>query len=307
MLRRLLLGAAGNARLRRLAERHPAARAVARRFVAGETMDDALEAARTLNRRGLKVTLDHLGEHVTHPEEADRGCDVYLRLLDAIADRRLDANVSLKLTQFGIDLQEAACEQRLARVVERARHHAGFVRIDMESSRYTERTLALFTRVHARHPGRVGPVTQSYLYRSDADVRALIRLGARVRLCKGAYAEPPDVAYPDKADVDRSYIRLAEQLLLLARYPAIATHDAAIIAHLERFAERWHIERDRFEFQMLYGIRRDLQNDLVARGYNVRIYVPFGTAWYPYLTRRLAERPANLAFVANSIVREALK
>jgi len=307
VLRRLLLEAAGDVRLRRVAERHPAARALARRFVAGQTVDDALEAARALNRRGLKVSLDHLGEHVARPDEAERAAEVYLRLLDAIAERRLDANVSLKLTQFGIDLDESACERRLERVVERARHHRSFVRIDMEGSGYTERTLAIFARVHARHPGDVGPVIQAYLYRSDADVRALIRLGARVRLCKGAYAEPPEVAYPDKADVDRSYIRLAEQLLLLGNYPGVATHDARIIAHVKRFAERWEIGRERFEFQMLYGIRRDLQEELVGQGYNVRIYVPFGEAWYPYLTRRLAERPANLGFVAGSIAREALK
>jgi proline dehydrogenase len=307
VLRQLLLGAAANQRLRDLAEDHPAARAVARRFVAGETADDALEAARALNRRGFKVSLDHLGEHVSRPEAARAAADVYLRLLDAIAERGLDANVSLKLTQLGIDLDEAACQRLLERVVARARRHGSFVRIDMESSAYTERTLATFAKVHERHPGFVGPVIQAYLYRSAADVRALIRLGARVRLCKGAYAEPPDVAYPDKADVDRNYVRLAEELLLLGNYPGIATHDEAIVEHVKRFADRWDVGRERFEFQMLYGIRRDLQAALLEEGYNVRIYVPFGAAWYPYLTRRLAERPANLRFLAGSLARELLR
>ncbi|HEU5316863.1 MAG TPA: proline dehydrogenase family protein, partial [Chloroflexota bacterium] len=300
MLRKALLGAAAQPKLRRLAETTAAARQVARRFVAGETMDDGLEAARALNRRGFKVSLDHLGEHVSRPEEAERAADLYVRLLEAIAERKLDANVSLKLTQFGIDLNEGACERLLTRVVERAARLGSFVRIDMESSAYTERTLALFARMHERFPGYVGPVIQSYLYRSEADVRALIRLGARVRLCKGAYAEPPSVAYPDKADVNRAYVQLMEQLMLLGTYPGIATHDARIVDHARRFAERWEIGRERFEFQMLYGIRRDVQDELVRDGWNVRIYVPFGGAWYPYLTRRLAERPANLRFVLES-------
>ena len=307
MLRSVLLGAAGNQHVRAVAEQHPAARAVARRFVAGETMDDALEAARALNRRGLKVTLDHLGEHVSNEDEAEAAAEVYLRLLDQIERRSLDSNVSLKLTQFGIDLDAALCGRLLERVVARAAALGNFVRIDMEGSAYTERTLAHFNTVYAKHPGAVGPVIQAYLYRSDADVRALIRLGARVRLCKGAYAEPPDVAYPEKADVDRSYVRLAEQLVLMAHYPALATHDARIIEHAKRFAEKWEIGKERFEFQMLYGIRRDLQDGLVREGYNVRIYVPFGAAWYPYLTRRLAERPANLRFVLDSLVRETVR
>src|SRR5688500_18448246 len=234
-LKSLLLGLAANSDLRALAQEHPAARAVARRFVAGETMDEALEAARALNRQGFTVTLDHLGEHVSSAPEAKAAAGVYLGLLDPIERRRLDANVSLKLTQYGIDLDEALCRQLLVDVVSRARDLASFVRIDMESSAYTERTLAIFAETRERFPAAVGPVIQAYLYRSEADVRALIRLGARVRLCKGAYAEPAAVAYADKSDVDRSYVRLAEQLLVLARYPALATHDAQIVDHAKRF------------------------------------------------------------------------
>lgn len=307
VLKSFLLSLAANADLRALAQEHPAARAVAHRFVAGETMDDALEAARALNRHGFKVTLDHLGEHVSSASEAEAAAGVYLGLLDQIERRRLEANVSLKLTQFGIDLDQTLCHRLLVEVVARASKLENFVRIDMESSAYTERTLALFAETYRRFPTAVGPVIQAYLFRSEADVRALIRLGARVRLCKGAYAEPEGVAYADKVAVDRSYVRLAEQLLLLARYPALATHDARIVDHAKRFAERWDIGKDRFEFQMLYGIRRDLQMELVRAGYNVRVYVPFGEAWYPYLTRRLAERPANLTFVVNSLVREGLR
>jgi proline dehydrogenase len=305
LLRPTLLGAANHPDLRRLAEHHPVARAVARRFVAGETIEDGLAAAEALNRRGLLATLDHLGEHVANLDGARAAAETYLDVLDAIRRRGLDANVSLKLTQLGIDLDEVKCERLLARVVGRARELGNFVRIDMESSAYTERTLALFARIYERYPGSVGPVIQAYLYRSAADVRALIRLGARVRLCKGAYAEPAHLAYPDKADVDRSYVRLMEQLLLLAHYPALATHDELIIGHACRFAQRWEVGRHGFEFQMLYGIRRDLQDELQRYGYRVRVYVPFGASWYPYLTRRLAERPANLAFVLRSLVNEA--
>jgi proline dehydrogenase len=304
--RRLLLDVAGRREVQGFIREQPAARSIALRFVAGETLDDGLRAVRELNRRGFSASLDHLGENTTNPDEARSATRAYVELLERLSAERLDANVSLKLTQLGLDLDEALCVGHLERIVARARDLQNFVRIDMESSAYTERTLAIFRRVFARHPGHVGPVIQAYLYRSAGDVRDLIRLGARVRLCKGAYSEPASVAFPRKPDVDRNFVRLMELLVLLARYPAIATHDAAIIEHARRFADRWSIDRQRFEFQMLYGVRRDLQAHLRRGGYRVRVYVPFGTAWYPYLTRRLAERPANLLFVLGSLAREAV-
>jgi proline dehydrogenase len=305
MFRQLVLGVAHQPWLARQVQHHPAARAVARRFVAGETIEEGLETAAALNHQGFFVSLDHLGEHTTTPAEADAAAEIYRILLGQIAARDLRTNVSLKLTQFGIDLDEAACQRRLETVLDAARVTENFIRIDMEDSAYTDRTLAMFARLHERYAGHVGPVIQAYLYRSAPDVRALIRLGARVRLCKGAYAEPPNVAFQKKADVDRNFVRLMELLLLLGRYPAIATHDGQIIAHARRFAEQWGIDRNTYEFQMLYGVRRDLQRRLVQAGYNVRVYVPFGAAWYPYLTRRLAERPANLAFLVRSVASEA--
>jgi proline dehydrogenase len=230
----------------------------------------------------------------------------YLDILDRIDAGRLDANVSLKLTQLGLDVDAAACERHLREIVARAAAHGSFVRIDMESSAYTARTLALFRRVYADFPRAVGPVIQAYLYRSAGDVNDLIRLGARVRLCKGAYAEPPAVAYPSKRDVDRSFRHLADLLIPLGNYPAIATHDVAMIDHAKRAAAEFEIDRGAFEFQLLYGVRRDLQQRLVDEGYRVRAYVPFGAAWYPYLTRRLAERPANALFVLRNLASETL-
>ncbi len=280
-------------------------RQLARRFVAGETLDEGVRVARLLNATGCSASLDHLGENTTDRNGAMAAASAYLELLDRIAAERLDANISLKLTQLGLDIDQSLCERLLERVVARAYDLGSFVSIDMESSAYTERTLAIFRHAHRRYPDSVGPAIQAYLYRSDRDVRELIRLGARVRLCKGAYAEPPSVAFPRKQDVDRSFARLMELLLLLGHFPGIATHDARLIEHTKRFAAQWDIGRDRYEFQMLYGVRRDLQEVLASDGYRLRVYVPFGDAWYPYLTRRLAERPANLLFVLSSLVREA--
>jgi proline dehydrogenase len=306
LFRQALLGIASRAQLRQLVEEHPAARTLARRFVAGETIEDGLRAAAELTARGFTVSLDHLGEHVSTPQEAAEAPNTYLHLLDEIAARKLRANVSLKLTQLGIDLDEDACRRHLETVVGRAAEHGNFVRIDMESAAYTERTLILFARVFERFPAYVGPVIQSYLYRSEADVRALVRIRARVRLCKGAYAEPPEVAFPEKVDVDANYVRLMEQLMEHGNYPGLATHDERIIDRAVEFAREKDIAPDRFEFQMLYGIRRDLQDRLLRDGYRVRIYVPFGEAWYPYLTRRLAERPANLTFLVGNLAREGV-
>lgn len=277
-------------------------RKLSKRFVAGETLEEALAVARRLNGEGITVTLDHLGESVTSLEEAAAARDVYLRTLDAIHQSGIQGNVSLKLTQFGLDLSTEQCLANVDRLVGRAREVNSFVRIDMESSEYTDRTLGIVTELYARH-GAAGTVIQAYLRRSRADIERLNAAGIRVRLCKGAYLEPQSVAFPHKADVDRSYRELAELLLLKGTYPALATHDEAMIEHARRFALEHQISRDRFEFQMLYGIRRDLQRRLVAEGWRVRLYVPFGRAWYPYYMRRLAERPANVFFILRNLFR----
>ena len=278
------------------------AQRVARRFVAGETLADALAVGRRVNSEGISLTLDHLGENVTLIEEAAASRDVYTRALQEIRAARIEGNVSLKLTQFGIDLSETACRANVEEVVKRAAELDSFVRVDMESSEYTDRTLALVRDLHAAY-GAVGTVIQSYLYRSERDIEMLCERGVRVRLCKGAYLEPHTVAFPDKADVDASYVKLMKVLLDRGVYPAIATHDAKIIEAAKAYAAERSIGRERFEFQMLYGIRRDLQRRLVAEGYRLRLYVPFGKAWYPYFMRRLAERPANLLFLMRSLFR----
>jgi proline dehydrogenase len=278
------------------------ARRLATRFVAGETLEQALAVARGLNAEGITVTLDHLGESVSTLEEAAEARDVYLRTLDAIHSGGIQGNVSLKLTQFGLDLSWEKCLANVERLVRRAAELGSFVRVDMESSFYTGRTLDLVHTLHTRY-GAAGTVIQSYLYRSRADIEKLCAAKIRVRLCKGAYLEPAAVAFPRKADVDRSYLELARYLLQNGVYPALATHDEAVIRQTCRFVTERHIPRDSFEFQMLYGIRRDLQRQLVAEGYRLRLYVPFGKAWYPYYMRRLAERPANLYFILRNLFR----
>jgi proline dehydrogenase len=278
------------------------ARRLSTRFVAGETLDQALAVARKLNAEGITVTLDHLGESVSTLEEAAEARDVYLRTLDAIHTNGIQANVSLKLTQFGLDLSYEQCLANVDQLVRRAAELSSFVRVDMESSDYTDRTLDLVNTLHARY-GAVGIVIQSYLHRSESDVDKLCAAQIRVRLCKGAYLEPDTVAFPRKADVDRNYLELTRYLLLKGTYPALATHDEALIRQTCRFVTERKIPRDSFEFQMLYGIRRDLQRRLVKDGYRVRLYVPFGMAWYPYYMRRLAERPANLLFMLRNLFR----
>jgi len=270
----------------------------AARFVAGETVDDAVAALKQLNAAGTSASLDLLGEAVGGAAEARAARDVYLQTLDRIHRARADSHVSVKLTQMGLDIDEGLC----------VRQYDSFVRIDMEGSAYTERTLWLFTeRFHPEFGNAVGVVLQSYLRRTERDVADMIARGARVRLCKGAYKEPPEVAFPAKRDVDASYIRCMEQLLERGTYPGIATHDVRIIAHAKAFARRQGIAPARFEFQMLYGVRRDLQHALRREGWNVRVYVPFGEQWYPYLMRRLAERPANIAFLLGNIVKESVR
>jgi proline dehydrogenase len=278
------------------------ARPLASRFVAGETLEEALSVARRLNAEGIDFTLDHLGESVTTLEEAATARDVYLRALEAIHDSGLRGNVSLKLTQLGLDIDAKACRANIEQLVRRAAELESFVRIDMESSAYTGRTLELAAALHQKY-GAVGVVIQAALYRSRADIESLCRRGIRVRLCKGAYLEPPEVALQRKSDVDRNFRELMHLLLDCGDYPAIATHDERMIEATEEYVKERSMARDGFEFQMLYGIRRDLQTKLVAQGYRMRLYVPFGRAWYPYYMRRLAERPANLLFLLRNLFR----
>jgi proline dehydrogenase len=287
--------------------RNGLARRFASRFVAGESIEQGVEAARELSRRGITASLDLLGESVSAEAEAVAARDQYLRMLDRMATSGAEVNVSVKLTQMGLDIAEELCLANMTAILEKAATLHGFVRLDMESSAYTQRTLDFFrTRLFERFGAHCGVVLQSMLRRSEQDVEDMIALKARVRLCKGAYLEPPAIAFPDKADVDRNYVRLMERLLAAGNYPGVATHDEAIIAHAREFVRRHGIGTDRFEFQMLYGVRRDLQESLRQAGFRLRVYIPFGTQWYPYLMRRLAERPANIAFFLGNIVRESV-
>jgi proline dehydrogenase len=288
--------------------RNGLARKFASRFVAGETIDSAVAAARDLASRGITASLDLLGESVTAEAEAVAARDQYLAMLDRMAAAAgVEVNVSVKLTQMGLDIGEELCAANLTAILHKAQAVNGFVRLDMEGSDYTQRTLDFFERRLLERYGRhCGVVIQAMLRRSEADVAKLIGLKARVRLCKGAYLEPPSVAFPDKADVDRNYVTLMERLLVGGNYPGIATHDQAIIAHAREFVRKEGIQAGRFEFQMLYGVRRDLQHQLVRAGHRMRVYVPFGTQWYPYLMRRLAERPANIAFILGNVVKESV-
>ncbi|HKZ68561.1 MAG TPA: proline dehydrogenase family protein [Anaerolineales bacterium] len=308
MLREFLLSLSHSKTARTFITRFPVARRVSARFVAGETVAEAIRVMRELNGQGMKVTADHLGENVSTVAEAARAADDYICLLDEIARSGVQSHVSLKLTQFGLDLGDDVALANLRRVVDRAKAIGAFVRVDMESTDYTDRTLALVRAAKDIGYDHLGTVIQSYLYRSATDIEALCGDGIRVRLCKGAYKEPPDKAYPEKKDVDANYVTLTEQLLAAARqnpglYPAIATHDEKMIAAAKKFASSNQVPSSAFEFQMLYGIRRELQESLVKEGYNVRVYVPYGTEWYPYFMRRLAERPANLWFFASNLLR----
>lgn len=304
MLRPLLLSLSGNRRLHDVLLRLPGARAAAARFVAGETLDAAVGVARDLNAAGMAATLDFLGEKTTSAAEAVAAARAYEGILQRIKAEGLNANASLKLTQLGLDVDPVLTETLLRGVLERAEAVGTFVGIDMESSAYTDRTLDLYRALREDGHGNMEVVLQSYLRRSEADLDRLLPLRPRVRLVKGAYAEPPSVAYPRKAEVDAAYRRLAERLLRESPDPAIATHDERLIEHTIEVAGRLGVDAARFEFQMLYGIRRDLQERLVARGYRMRVYVPFGSEWFPYFMRRLAERPANLWFVLRSLVLE---
>lgn len=307
MLRNTLLYLSNQPRIFKFVRNNRLAKHFASRFVAGETVEDALAAARELNAKGITASLDLLGESVYTEKEARSARDEYLNLLDRIQEAKLQANVSVKLTAMGLDIDHELCVATMQDILGRAQQHDTFVRLDMESSAYTDITLKLFEdRLYPAYKVNVGVVVQSSLYRTFADVEHMNALKARVRLCKGAYKEPPSVAYPDKKDVDANYVKCMHELMLKGNYPGIATHDPAIITEAKRWAKEQSIANDRFEFQMLYGVRRDLQDALVKEGYRVRCYVPFGTQWYPYLMRRLAERPANVAFITGGVIKEAL-
>jgi proline dehydrogenase len=292
--------------LKRLASKYGMATpdSFARRFIAGETVEEAIRDARALQERGLSLTLDYLGESVRSIDEATAATREYGRLLDVIVASGIERNISLKLTQLGVDVDRATCVDNLRRILDPASKHGFFVRIDMENSPYTAVTLEVFETLWQQEYRNVGLALQAALHRTEQDVARMIELGARVRLVKGAYKEPPTAAFQKKADVDAAFRRLMQTLLEHGTYPAIATHDEALIADTRAFATTLNIGRDRFEFQMLYGIRRDLQARLVADGYRLRIYLPFGQQWFAYFMRRLGERPANVAFVLRALARE---
>ena len=305
MLRSALLYLSDQQQIFKFVRNNRVAKSFANRFVAGETVDTALAAVARLNARGITASLDLLGESVHNEAEARVAGEAYISMIDRIHAQKADANVSVKLTAMGLDISEDLCAAIMQKILQRSRDYGSFVRIDMESSEYTQRTLDLFEeRLYPAYRENAGIVLQSYLYRTFADIERAISIKARVRLCKGAYKEPETVAFPDKKDVDANYVRCMHELMLKGNYPGIATHDEAIIREAKRFARANDITSDRYEFQMLYGVRRDLQDQLVREGYRMRVYVPFGTQWYPYLLRRLAERPANVAFLTGNMFKE---
>jgi len=276
----------------------------ARRFIAGETVEEAIEVSRDVQSQGLHLTLDYLGESVRTSEEAQAATREYVHLLDAIVASGIERNISLKLTQLGAGVDRATCVDNLRRILEPAGRHGFFVRIDMENSPWTQLTLDIFETLWQQEYRNIGIALQAALYRTEQDVRRMNQIGARVRLVKGAYKEPESVAYQKKSDVDQSFLRLMKVLLDSGVYPAVATHDPLMIAATRTYAAERGLASDRFEFQMLYGIRRDLQASLVAEGYTMRLYIPFGREWFPYFMRRLGERPANLGFVVRGILLE---
>lgn len=303
ILRSALITLSRNRSLRQFCERSRTGTKLSSRFVAGMEPADALKAAEAVNHQGIAVTLDSLGESVTSESAAHHAADVYHKLLESIQERGLNANISVKLTQMGLELSPDLAESITANLAEHAHATGNFVRVDMEDSRLTQVTLDIVRRIHARSGirGSVGIVIQAYLYRSQADVEQLLADGIRIRLCKGAYKEPAEVAFPRKSQVDANFLKLSNLLLESPIYHAFATHDEAIVAAVKRRALEQKIDPARYEFQMLYGIRRDLQRRLVSEGNNVRVYVPFGSEWYPYFMRRLAERPANVLFMARNL------
>jgi proline dehydrogenase len=307
VLRALFISLSENRSLRALAERSAIGQRLSSRFVAGTQVEDALRATQEVNQSGRSVSVDNLGENVTHPEEARASAQLYHQLLDEIAARRLNANISLKLTHMGLDLEEKLARDLVTGLVAKAAtmRPRNFVRVDMEGSPYTRRTLDFVHQLHRMpgYAGAVGAVIQSYMRSAENDVEKLLAERIRIRLCKGAYQEPEDIAFQRKAEVDANYVRLMKILMTSGVYHGLATHDERIINTAKAFATQQHIPRDSFEFQMLYGIRRDLQSTLVLEGWQMRVYIPFGTEWYPYFMRRLAERPANALFLARNLLR----
>jgi proline dehydrogenase len=306
VLRSAFIALSRNRPLRSFSEQSVTGRRLSSRFVAGLEIEDALRVCKQVNDQGMHVTLDSLGESVTTADQAHQAAEIYHQLLEQIAARKLDSNISVKLTQMGLTQDPALAEEIALELTQHAQSTGNFVRIDMEDSTLTQVTLDIVRRINARPAlrGHIGIVIQSYLYRSQADIESLIADGIRVRLCKGAYKEPSEVAFPKKSDVDLNYIKLADVLLQSPLYHGLATHDEAMIAAAKAFAAQRGIDRNHFEFQMLFGVRRDLQRKLVAEGYNVRVYIPFGREWYPYFMRRLAERPANVFFIAKQMFRQ---
>jgi proline dehydrogenase len=307
VLRALFISLSESRSLRAAAEKSAIGQRLSSRFVAGTQVDDVLRVASRLNQKGITVSVDNLGENVTNIEEARASAQLYHQLLDQIAVHKLEANVSLKLTHMGLDVDENLARELVTGLVQKAAGMTppNFVRVDMEGSPYTQRTLDFVHELH-RMPGqagRVGTVIQSYMLRAEADVANLLADGIRIRLCKGAYKEPPEVAFQKKSEVDANYIKLMKTLLKSGIYHGLATHDENIIRATKAFATQERIPRDAFEFQMLHGIRRDLQTSLVRDGWRMRVYIPFGTEWYPYFMRRLAERPANVFFIAKNMLR----
>jgi proline dehydrogenase len=307
MLRTFFVRLSENPSLRNFAESSSLGRRVSGRFVAGTEIADAVRATQAINRAGMSVTIDNLGENVTNPDEACHSAQLYQQILEAIAANHLNANISLKLTHMGLDVDEKLARDIVSGLVAKAAAMSppGFVRVDMEGSPYTQRTLDFVHELHRMpdNANSVGTVIQAYLKRSESDIEKLLSEGIRIRLCKGAYKEPPEIAFASKADVDANYIKLMKILMKSGIYHGMATHDPAIIQEAQAFATREKLSRDSFEFQMLYGIRRDLQRRLVRDGWRLRIYIPFGTEWYPYFMRRLGERPANVLFIARNLLR----
>ncbi|GAC1433785.1 MAG: proline dehydrogenase [Ktedonobacteraceae bacterium] len=302
MLKDTLLYLAQNENLRNFVVHNKATRGVSRRFVAGEALDEAIQATRGLNKRGIRAALDLLGENVSSEQEAQAAALDYIAALDHIKQAGIDANISIKLTALGLDISQDLCEQNVQAILTHAQAQGTFVCIDMEGATYTEQTVDIALRMHKQFE-QVGTVIQSYLHRSKKDIEQLIAEGVRVRLVKGAYKEPADIAFQQKGEVDQNYVQLMLMLLARGNYPAVASHDESIINAAITFVRDHGISKTAFEFQMLYGIRRDLQEKLVQKGYDMRVYVPYGSQWYPYLMRRMAERPANLVFVMSNALR----
>lgn len=305
MLRELFIALSENKPLRHFAENSPLGLRFSTRFVAGTQLPDVIRATEAVNASGASVSIDNLGENVTNADEAKHSAELYHQMLDEISSRKLNANISLKLTHMGLDVDPDLAFRQVTELLQHAVSINNFVRVDMEGSPYTQKTIDFVRGLHRLngYDKKVGTVIQSYLYRSEDDVKMLLAEGIRIRLCKGAYNEPPNIAFPKKADVDANYIKLAKMLVKSGIYHGLATHDEKIIATMKQFATAEKIPTTAYEFQMLYGVRRDLQEQLVREGYGLRVYIPFGTEWYPYFMRRLAERPANVFFIAKNMLR----